>query len=220
VRRPANALALAVLALLYEQPMHPYEMSSTLRVRHKEESIKINYGSLYSVVESLERNGLIEARERIRDGRRPERTVYGLTPTGESSLHRWLAELIAEPSRRFTDFEAALSLLPAIPPDEIGPLLARRLASLAAETEQYEQTRSAYPSFPRIFAIEAEYQAALRGAETEFVRNLLADIVDGSFDGLEIWQRFHELKQGGGEAPLATLLAEFAHRLPPPPADS
>ena len=50
MRRPANALALAVLALLYEKPMHPYEISSTLRVRHKEESIKINYGSLYAVV--------------------------------------------------------------------------------------------------------------------------------------------------------------------------
>ena len=37
--------------------MHPYEMSTTLRERHKEESIKLNYGSLYSVVSSLEKYG-------------------------------------------------------------------------------------------------------------------------------------------------------------------
>ena len=73
MKRPSNALALAVLALLYERPMHPYEMSGTLKFRHKEDSIKINYGSLYAVVESLERKGLIEATERLRDGRRPGR---------------------------------------------------------------------------------------------------------------------------------------------------
>ena len=53
----ANPLALAVLASLYERPMHPYEMSQTLRSRAKHESIKLNYGSLYSVVEGLEARG-------------------------------------------------------------------------------------------------------------------------------------------------------------------
>ena len=82
MKRPANALALAVLALLSEKPMHPYEISSTLRDRHKEDSIKINYGSLYAVVESLEKRGLIEARERLRtaagaDGLRAHRDRRG-----------------------------------------------------------------------------------------------------------------------------------------------
>ena len=43
---PSNPLALAVLALLFERPMHPYEMAATLKQRHKGESIKIRYGSL------------------------------------------------------------------------------------------------------------------------------------------------------------------------------
>jgi hypothetical protein len=28
--------------------MHPYEMASTLRERHKEQSVKLRYGSLYT----------------------------------------------------------------------------------------------------------------------------------------------------------------------------
>ena len=52
-RRVSNPLALAVLGCLTERPMHPYEISTTLRSRGKEQSIKLNYGSLYSVVESL-----------------------------------------------------------------------------------------------------------------------------------------------------------------------
>ena len=36
---PSNPLALAVLALLFERPMHPYEMGLLLKQRNKEESI-------------------------------------------------------------------------------------------------------------------------------------------------------------------------------------
>jgi DNA-binding PadR family transcriptional regulator len=218
VRRPANALALAVLALLYEKPMHPYEMSSTLRFRRKEDSIKINYGSLYAVVESLERNGLIDAREKIREGRRPERTIYGLTPEGADMLARWLSELIAAPTRQFTDFEAALSLVAALPPEAVGPLLADRLAALEAETRDYEAMRKEHPDFPRLFMVESEYRAALRGAETEFVRGLLAEIEGGTLGGIELWRRVHELKAADRDAAvMPTLLAEFGDVLPPEP---
>ena len=79
MKRPANALSLAVLTLLFEKPMHPYEMSTTLRHRSKEESIRLNYGSLYAVVESLRKKGLIAVGETLREGNRPERTVYELT---------------------------------------------------------------------------------------------------------------------------------------------
>ena len=81
-RRVSNPLALAVLSCLNERPMHPYEISTTLRSRGKEQSIKLNYGSLYSVVESLHKHGLITPRETTREGRRPERTVYEITAAG------------------------------------------------------------------------------------------------------------------------------------------
>jgi DNA-binding PadR family transcriptional regulator len=216
VKRPSNALALAVLALLYERSMHPYEMSSTLRYRHKEDSIKINYGSLYAVVESLERKGLIEATERLRDGRRPERTVYRLTAEGATALRDWLSELFSMPTRQYTDFEAALSLMPALPPETVRALLAQRLEALERETAEYERHRNA--PFPRLFTIEGEYQAALRRAETEFVRGLREDLERGSFDGTELWSRIHELKDTGvGEELMPTLRAEFGELFAPPP---
>jgi DNA-binding PadR family transcriptional regulator len=219
MRRPSNALALAVLALLSEKPMHPYEISSTLRDRHKEDSIKINYGSLYAVVESLEKKDLIQARERIRDGRRPERTVYALTPSGDAALQQWLGELLSEPSRQFTDFEAALSLMPAVPPERVVELLRQRLDRLAAEDEAYQRMQEMTAGFPRIFTIEGEFQAALRSAEIAFVTDLLAEIEKGSFDGMVLWRRFHELKASGAtENLLSTLYEEFGDQLTPPSA--
>ncbi|MGH2410922.1 MAG: PadR family transcriptional regulator, partial [Chloroflexota bacterium] len=50
-RRRSNPLALAVLAQLCEGPMHPYEIATQMRSRGVETNIKLNYGSLYSVVD-------------------------------------------------------------------------------------------------------------------------------------------------------------------------
>src|SRR3569623_2871805 len=110
-RRVSNPLALAVLSCLNKRPMHPYEFSTTLRSRGKENSIKLNYGSLYSVVESLQKHGLITARETTREGRRPARTVYEITAAGEVEFEDWLAELLGTPARDYTSLEAGLSLM-------------------------------------------------------------------------------------------------------------
>src|SRR5690242_12852333 len=106
--------------------MHPYEISTTLRTRGKEQSIKLNYGSLYSVVEALQKHALITARETSRQGRRPERTVYEITPAGEQEFEDWLAELLSTPVREFSSLEAGLSLMAALPPEEVVRLLSER----------------------------------------------------------------------------------------------
>jgi DNA-binding PadR family transcriptional regulator len=209
-------LALAVLVLLFEKPMHPYEMSSTLRFRNKEESLKINWGSLYTVVESLHRRGLIEVGDKSRSGLRPERTVYRLTAAGDEEMRDWLADLLSRPTRQFTDFEAALSLMPALPPDTVRTLLQERLEALTDDEQAYATMRLTSGSFPRLFLVEGEYRAALRRAEASFVSSLLAELSDGSFDGLAGWQRLHDLRASGVGADLIPMmLKEF---FPPGPA--
>ena len=67
-RKLSNPLALAVMALLTEQPMHPYEIAQTLRRRGKDATTKINYGSLYTVVQNLEKHGFVEVDGRAAAG--------------------------------------------------------------------------------------------------------------------------------------------------------
>ncbi|HEX6326823.1 MAG TPA: PadR family transcriptional regulator [Jiangellaceae bacterium] len=194
VRR--NPLALAVLVLLHEEPMHPYQMSATLKERRKEHSVKINYGSLYAVVESLLNRGLIEVRETVRAGNRPERTVYGITAAGRQEMIEWLSRLLSDPAKEFPQFEAALSLMPALPPDEVIELLDRRLAAQQATLEAGRKSmgRAIDAGMPRLFAIEHEYELALLAAEVDFLSALLADLRDGTFSGLAGWRRLHELR--------------------------
>jgi DNA-binding PadR family transcriptional regulator len=192
-RTRANPLALAVLACLYERPMHPYECARTLRSRAKHESIRLNYGSLYKVVESLERRGLIRARETVREGRRPERTVYEITAAGTREFVDWLSDLVAAPAKEYPQFEAALSLLPGLPPDEAVALLRERcvaleheLAALRAELAGADST-----GLLRLFVVETEYRQALLETELEWVRRLVKDIESGALDGLDLWRGWH-----------------------------
>jgi DNA-binding PadR family transcriptional regulator len=212
MKRPANTLSLAVLTLLFEKPMHPYEMSSTLRHRSKEASIRLNYGSLYAVVESLRKKGLIAARETLREGNRPERTVYELTDEGSTAMRDWLSEMLRDPSPQFTDFEAALSLMGAIPPDEALALLRLRLKALRIASNQYDGVRAHLPEgFPSLFMVEGDYSEAVRLAEIAFVEKLVDDVEHDRLGGMQVWRRIHELRSAGhtGEDANAKLMEEF-----------
>jgi DNA-binding PadR family transcriptional regulator len=201
---------------LFEKPMHPYEMSTTLRHRSKEESIRLNYGSLYAVVESLRKKGLIAVGETLREGNRPERTVYELTDEGATAMHEWLSEMLRDPSPQFTDFEAALSLMGAIPPDEALALLRLRLKALRIASNQYDGVRAHLPEgFPSLFLVEGEYGEALRLAEIAFVEKLVADLDNDGLGGMDVWRRMHELRSAGhtGEEANAKLMEEFGDLL-------
>jgi len=198
-RSISNPLALAVLACLHERPMHPYEMASTMRERGKEQSIKLNYGSLYTVVDSLAKNGLIEAMEATREGRRPERTVYRLTEAGRARLDSWMSELLAEPVKEYPQFEAALSLLPVLHPDTVLDLLRTRIRLLQMEIAQARtMINTAHNArLPRLLLIEGEYHVAMREAELFWVKQLAAELEAGTLEGQDGWRHVIET----GEAP-------------------
>ena len=181
----SNPLALAVLVSLYERPMHPYEIAHTLRSRAKHESVRLNYGSLYGVVESLERRGLIEAQETTRTGRHPERTTYAITDAGAEEAMQWLAELIAIPQKEYPQFMAGLSFLPALPPEDVATLLRDRVEAIEMRLVLQRGAVATALEFglPRLFGLEAEYEIAMAEAELGFVRSLLDDLDSGTLDG-------------------------------------
>jgi DNA-binding PadR family transcriptional regulator len=189
----SNPLALAVLVSLYERPMHPYEIAHTLRSRAKHESVRLNYGSLYGVVESLERRGLIQAQETTRTGRHPERTTYAITDAGAREATQWLAELIAIPQKEYPQFMAGLSFLPALPPEDVATLLRDRVEAIEMRLvlQRGAVAAALQIGLPRLFGLEAEYEIAMAEAELSFVVTLLNDLESGTLDGVELWKSFH-----------------------------
>ncbi|GGW40662.1 PadR family transcriptional regulator [Streptomyces galilaeus] len=192
-RKLGNPLALAVMTTLWQKPMHPYEIAQTLRSQGKDASTKTNYGSLYTVVQNLEKHGFVEVTGVERQGNRPERTVYGLTDAGREEMAEWLSDLIAIPAKEYPIFESALSLMAALPPDEVARLLEMRLASLEVQVASGRGAlEKLYETLPRLFLVEVEYQLHMVEAQAQWVRGFLDEIREGSLPGVDAWRRFHE----------------------------
>jgi len=197
-KRPvSNLLGLAVLGLLLEQPMHPYEMAATLREREKDASFKVKTGSLYDVVESLVRAGWIAEHSTERAGRRPERTVYAHTELGRKEFMSWLDELVRTPVKEYPSFLAAVSYLGALGPERAVQALGERIARL---DEQVDQARQAQADVlgqhtPRLFVIELEYALTMAEAERDWARQIVGEIQNGTLtwpelitrEGRQVW---------------------------------
>jgi DNA-binding PadR family transcriptional regulator len=197
-RKVGNLLALYLLSLLAQQPMYPYEMAQTLRDRGKDKSFPINWGSLYTVVANLAKYGFIEEAGTVREGRQPERTTYQITVDGLAELRDWMAELLSVPEDERSGFVAALSEAGILPPDEVIGLLTTRLESLDKENAaQQDDLKVWVERLPRILLIEAEYQLAMRVAQSRWLRGLLTELVEGTISGIDGWRRMHET----GEVP-------------------
>ena len=192
-RKVSNLLALALLSLLAQQPMYPYEMAQALRARGKDRTIRINWGSLYTVVQNLEKHGFIEAAGTNREGRQPERTTYRITEQGMAELRDWLGELLSEPDDQPTPFAAALAEGGILPPAEMAELLAQRLARLDKANAAHEAELTVWNErLPRILLIESDYELAMRKAQADWVRGLLREITEGTLGGMDTWRKIHE----------------------------
>ncbi|HEY2305887.1 MAG TPA: PadR family transcriptional regulator [Streptosporangiaceae bacterium] len=192
-RKVSNLLALAVMSYLSQQPMHPYELGRTLREHGDARSIKFNHGSLYMVVGQLAKAGYVTELETSRAGLRPERTVYALTDAGRAEFRDWLTELVAEPQHEYPQFVAALSLIAALPPGDVVPLLRHRLGRLAAERAEIAGLidTTLANGVPELFLIEEQYRLALLAAETSFVEEFINKITDPQTGWAPAWAQFH-----------------------------
>lgn len=80
-----------VLKLLSERPMYGYEIATTLAQR-SEKIFSLGQGTLYPLLYSLERKGMIHISKKIKDkktGRK--RLYYSLTQKGKQALEQDLA---------------------------------------------------------------------------------------------------------------------------------
>ena len=174
-----SPLAVLVLALLEEAPMHPYRMQQLIKERAQDTLVNVaQRNSVYQMLERLARESLVRAGGTSREPGRPERTVYEVTAEGTATLRRWLLEMLPEPAREFPEFPVALAFLPMLTPQETGQLLAQRIAALEDRATALDAQAPA--GLPRLFLVEDEYRAVLLRAEIKWLRGLVADLEQGS----------------------------------------
>jgi DNA-binding PadR family transcriptional regulator len=183
-----STLALVLLALLAEEPMHPYRMQQMIKQRGKDRIANVAArNSVYQTIDRLLRAELITVRETSRDERRPERTVYELTGAGDTALREWVGGMLAAPAREFGEFPAALASLMLLAPDEVRARLGERAAALSNEVDETRAELATFPELPRLFRLDEEYTLAVREAELRWVDGVVAALRSGELTWSAEW---------------------------------
>ena len=180
---------MAVLALLFEEPMHPYRMWQLIKERSKDEVINVRYrNTLYQTIDRLVRNELISEKETRKEDNRPEQTIYQLTDRGRETAISWMRQMLAEPADEFPEFPVALAYLPMLSVEEVITLLGKRLEKLDAEKIRIEeQIAPVQGNIPRLFLLEMEFILAKLQSEIKWVGALLDDLNGGIIYWDEAW---------------------------------
>jgi DNA-binding PadR family transcriptional regulator len=176
---------LNVLALLHEQPRHPYDMVRQLRERHLDRSFRLGGlpRSLYHAVDRLAGRHLIEPVETTREGNRPERTVYRITDDGRDEFDTRLRDLLETPASEHPALAAGMGFAVYLTPGTVLDALEGRIVALTAEVAQLDAGLRAlqeHVRLPRVLLIGVECRRALRQAELDWARSIVDELRTGA----------------------------------------
>jgi DNA-binding PadR family transcriptional regulator len=176
--------------MLSEAPMHPYRMQRLIKERAKDEVINVTQrASLYQTIQRLVREGLISARQTIREDKRPERTVYEITGRGRAIALEWMREILSKPAMEYPEFPAAISFLPLLSPEDVLDQLEKRAKAIEAELRRTGDLLKQAEAVPRLFLLEAEYVRAVQATELSWVKAVVEDLRAGRLNWSEAWIR-------------------------------
>jgi DNA-binding PadR family transcriptional regulator len=179
-----SPLALAILGLLENGPMHPYGIQRLIKQWGKDKVINVGQrASLYRMIDRLKEAELITAVGTDRDERYPERTTYHLTDAGRAASRQWLTEILATPRNEYPEFPAALSFVMLLTPQTAEAVLDERRTKLAHHITELDQDLAAEiegVEIPPIALAEIEYLRAVTDAELRWVNATLDALRDGS----------------------------------------
>lgn len=172
-------VAVMALALLHEEPMHPYEIFRTLEQRSETRLARINVGAVYHAVDRLVADGLAEAVGTEREGKRPERTTYRATPAGTEALLPRLTGLLADDHPTYPPFAVGLAQAPHLP-------RAHALAALTARRERLAEAQACSAAtlarlreerkLPLRYVLDVDHEAAVLAAEVAWLDDVIGRI--------------------------------------------
>jgi len=153
---------LLLLGVLRGQEMHGYQLSEHLEHRGGM-PVTLTKSNAYKLLGKMEQDGWVTAHEE-REGNRPPRRVYAITPEGEAAFQRMVRESLAAYPTPELPGVVALNYLNTLFPDEAISLLGGRRERIEARLGEIEtfpaDVRSTHPGIEylhRFYLAELEW---------------------------------------------------------------
>lgn len=177
---------LVILGAVYQfQPVHGYFLRRELSTWHVDEWANIQPGSIYNGLRSLEQDGYIIEAGTETNGKRPARTTYKISPTGEIELHRMLRDALwnVEPFDTKSIMTIA-SFMFILSRQEVIAGLEHRISKIDAivlANGFHIEDTLASETTPKYVREIFELSSARLRAEQEWARQLVDRLKDGAY---------------------------------------
>ncbi|MGA1793421.1 MAG: PadR family transcriptional regulator [Thermoplasmatota archaeon] len=86
----------ALIGLLLEEPMYPYQIEKVVQFRDMRSWTEISMSSIYKVLSKLEEKGFVESKVSISDENKPQK-VFSVTGNGREAMREKVRELVSKP---------------------------------------------------------------------------------------------------------------------------
>ncbi|WP_214406426.1 PadR family transcriptional regulator [Pseudonocardia lacus] len=160
---------------------HGYQVRRELTTWRVDAWANVAPASIYQALRTLTKHGLVEEVGTESDGG-PERTVYRLTPDGETEFFRLVRTAVSDPGDTLAELSAAFGFLHLLPRSEVATLLDHRVRALWAQLVRVDPPEAALDEAkPAQVAALMQLAAGRVRAEIDWALDLAGRIRDGSF---------------------------------------
>jgi len=161
---------LLLLGLLRGSEMHGYQLNEFID-SHLGTAVHIKKPTAYRLLNKMSDDGWVTCREE-KEGNRPPRRVFAITPEGEAAFQRLLRDNLADYEPVAFHENIALLFLHAIPSQEALELLQKRRTSVHSMLEIVR----AHKAHDENASMMLSHQARHLAAELEWLGEVIAQI--------------------------------------------
>jgi len=172
---------LVILGLLRDRPLYGYEIKQLIE-EHMSDWTSIAFGSIYFALDKLAEEQFVEKVEVEQAGRRPSRSVYQITASGQEEFLRLLRQGWQQNEREYFPLDVCLFFLDSLPLEEVLAYLRGRQGALRAGLDYLQAHRAeqlALPEVPPLAAAIFDHTRVHTRAELEWVSDLLQKLERG-----------------------------------------
>lgn len=159
-----------LLGLLRRQEMHGYHINEVIQA-HGMESVGITKPTAYRLLKQMTERGWVTSSEE-REGDRPPRRVYAVTPEGEDAFQRLLRATVADFSPARFPSAIGVGFLDEVGAQEALSLLAQRRAKIADALEAVQ----AQGHHPGSMDLVIQHQARYLSMERDWVDQVISNV--------------------------------------------
>jgi DNA-binding PadR family transcriptional regulator len=167
----------ALLGLLTESPMYPYQIEKEVEFREMRLWTELSMSSIYKTLKKLEEKGLVDRKNKVSEENRI-RKLYSISEKGTDTLKNELLEMITEPEHIVWQVDLATYNLDVLPRKEAMGALQKYRTKLEEKIEFWKGVQKCLtelecPDYR--FAISTRPQFLLKG-EIEWVDSYIKEL--------------------------------------------